>query len=103
MQPCLAGCQAPPPLRTSWAARPERLGRTVTALEERGAPEAAVEQACPVVSHHGMWGGGGVSGNHRKTCRTGPRVARWSLTGCCRGYGVSHLGWIWSSRVFHKT
>ena len=58
MQPCLAGCQAPPPLRTSWAVHPERLGRTVTALEQRGAPEAAVEQACPVVSHHGMSGGG---------------------------------------------
>lgn len=54
----LPGCQAPLPLRTSWAARPERLGCTVMALEEQGAPEVAVEQACPVVSHHGMWGGG---------------------------------------------
>ena len=87
----LPGCQAPVPLRTSWGARQERLGCTVTA-GGAGAPEVAWGRRV-------LWSvagvGAGVSGNHRKTFRTGPRVAQWSPRGCCRGYGVSHRGWIW--------
>ena len=90
----LPGCQAPSPLHTSWGARPERLGCTVTA-GGAGAPEAAVGQACPVVSHHGMRRGGGrgvrgLAGRH-----SGPRAAHWSPRGCCRGYKGSHRSWIW--------